>query len=303
MNLRIKKKYKLYSCCSDDEYLTSAETIEFSFPYESSYALAYKQALYESLRYDVDDYISNKYFCRELWEPVPDNCYSEHLPLQHLRLVVCPYYVTYKCNQCNQCMPNPCQNGGTCTTSNTNNPVCNCAFGWTGNRCQLLDRCHANPCGHANATCFQVPVTANLPTVLTIGSANRLCQEICVCEPVTSTGCSKYFYAEGKYSISTAGLTGTDPVLGPNAFSTPSISGSILIDNADSLTCSNRILGDNVVSPLWANSSISGLSYTEFIGKANLFCPTTKFHVNNCTAPISFIPSWYNFGCDRTRFY
>ena len=120
----------------DDQYLTSSETIEFTFPYESSYALRYKQALYESLRYDMDDYISNKYFCRELWEPVPDNCYSEYLPLQKVRVVVCPYYVTYKCNQCNQCLPNPCQNGGTCTTSNTNNPVCNCAFGWTGDKCQ-----------------------------------------------------------------------------------------------------------------------------------------------------------------------
>ncbi len=44
------------------------------------------------------------------------------------------------------CAPNPCQNGGTCTDG-VNSYTCACPAGWTGTNCELdVDDCAANPC-------------------------------------------------------------------------------------------------------------------------------------------------------------
>jgi len=284
---------------------STSETITFSFNYDSSYALSYKNAVYSVLRFDTSNFLPNKYFCKSVTGNIPFNCYSENLSYQQLIMVVCPYFTTFKCNQCN---PNPCQNGGSCTTSSTNVPVCNCRFGWKGDRCQTLDLCPSNPCGQYlsnTATCHKIvttlPVTAGTSHVLSIGSGYvtgplnigtgnnaPLCQEICFCEPLTPTcNLNKYFYVEGKFSIVT-GTVSAPTDSGPNPYSTGTSTGSIVVNNGNSLTCTNVITG--AVGTTSAAAPISGVKYNDFVGNANIFCPVTKFSVDNCLNPRNFIP-------------
>jgi len=55
------------------------------------------------------------------------------------------------------CVPNPCQNGGSCVDGNSNY-TCNCATGFVGTNCERLDRnynnkCETNPCQNGGS-CF-----------------------------------------------------------------------------------------------------------------------------------------------------
>jgi hypothetical protein len=44
------------------------------------------------------------------------------------------------------CSPNPCQNGGSCTDG-VNTFTCSCPAGYTGTRCQTnIDDCSPDPC-------------------------------------------------------------------------------------------------------------------------------------------------------------
>ena len=128
-----------------------------------------------------------------------------------------------------------------------------------------------------------------------IGTGNNapLCQEICFCEPLTPTcNVNKYFYVEGKYSIVTGTIVTANVIdSGPNPYSTGASAGSILVNNANSLTCTNVITGAVLATtPNAPASPISGVKYNDFVGNANIFCPTTKFSVDSCTNPRSFIP-------------
>ena len=61
------------------------------------------------------------------------------------------------------CNPNPCKNGGTCTDSFDLPPTCACATGFIGTNCENNNFCDPNPCknggictnrvGNFNCTC------------------------------------------------------------------------------------------------------------------------------------------------------
>uniref|UniRef100_K1RE62 Neurogenic locus notch-like protein n=1 Tax=Magallana gigas TaxID=29159 RepID=K1RE62_MAGGI len=56
----------------------------------------------------------------------------------------------------NECLRNPCQNGGTCSNNN-GSYTCMCAHGWTGTLCnQDVDECQYDPC-HNGANCTNTP--------------------------------------------------------------------------------------------------------------------------------------------------
>jgi hypothetical protein len=46
----------------------------------------------------------------------------------------------------NICSSKPCLNGGTCSTGNSNTPICTCAKGFYGQYCALTSACMQNPC-------------------------------------------------------------------------------------------------------------------------------------------------------------
>ena len=49
-------------------------------------------------------------------------------------------------NDIDNCVPNPCQNGGTCADG-INSYTCNCVAGYTGSDCETnIDDCDPNPC-------------------------------------------------------------------------------------------------------------------------------------------------------------
>jgi len=260
--------------------------------YSSDLASVYKNAIFAILSKDLDGNLPNKYVCNSVPQNIPYNCYSEYLSSQMLTLVICPSYTTYKCDQCSA---NLCQNGGTCTTTEANVAQCVCPFGWKGDRCEVLDLCTANPCGTGTATCFKIDRTAGLSTVQNIGQT--LCQEICVCEPISPT-CNvlKYFYVEGLFTIQ-SGFT-PEPVTAPfwTPFSGPDTS-AISSTDANALTCINTFAGTTTKTPSEL-SAISGVPFNLFKENANVFCPTTKFSVNACDLPRSFdriLPANYNY--------
>ncbi|XP_041359153.1 protocadherin Fat 1-like isoform X2 [Gigantopelta aegis] len=53
-----------------------------------------------------------------------------------------------RCEYGHNCIPNPCQNGGTCIEG-PNSPICHCIPGFKGPRCDLTSNiCQTNPCLH-----------------------------------------------------------------------------------------------------------------------------------------------------------
>nr|XP_034318610.1 neurogenic locus notch homolog protein 1-like [Crassostrea gigas] len=59
------------------------------------------------------------------------------------------------CEDINECLSNPCQNGGTCSNNN-GSFTCMCADGWTGTLCnQDIDECKNDPCLN-RATCTNI---------------------------------------------------------------------------------------------------------------------------------------------------
>uniref|UniRef100_A0A8W8MKL8 Uncharacterized protein n=1 Tax=Magallana gigas TaxID=29159 RepID=A0A8W8MKL8_MAGGI len=60
------------------------------------------------------------------------------------------------CEDINECLRNPCQNGGTCSNNN-GSYTCMCAHGWTGTICnQDIDECKNDSCLNG-ATCTNTP--------------------------------------------------------------------------------------------------------------------------------------------------
>ncbi|KAH3796462.1 hypothetical protein DPMN_150030, partial [Dreissena polymorpha] len=97
--------------------------------------------------------------CSEL-----DSCVNVTCPGQYSRCV--PTLNNYTC-QCvngtngsypnctdiNECVSNPCQNGGTCN-NNLNSFNCTCAAGYAGSTCQIdFNECYSSPCRNG-ATCL-----------------------------------------------------------------------------------------------------------------------------------------------------
>jgi len=211
--------------------------------YGSNYNTGYlKQSIQSTLVMDSDGNTPNKYVCNGKPTNVPYNCYSEYSKDQAVTLIICPSYTTYTCDQC---INNPCQNGGYCYTDSYSNTQCACAFGFTGDRCQTLDLCPGSPCASGmNATCYQLPNTdPNLVNIIDIGVLNPLCKHICVCETtpgsVDPCNVNNYFYVEGKYSIHSGALVDTTQAYLPlsytqiaNSIFTNTIAG-VVEDNTD----------------------------------------------------------------------
>ena len=65
----------------------------------------------------------------------------------------------FRCDQpIDQCLDNPCVNGGSCVTQEAGSFSCHCPAGYKGSRCQLLvDHCAISPCKN-NATCTNLGV-------------------------------------------------------------------------------------------------------------------------------------------------
>ncbi|KAK3583737.1 hypothetical protein CHS0354_022771 [Potamilus streckersoni] len=61
--------------------------------------------------------------------------------------------VNITCQDIKDCAHSPCQNGGTCETTQSGY-TCKCSFGYIGVRCQDYDECISNPCFN-NGTCYQ----------------------------------------------------------------------------------------------------------------------------------------------------
>ncbi len=88
------------------------------------------------------------------------------------------------------CVPQPCQNGGACT-SDPNGYTCECPAGWTGTNCEVdVDECAAgDPC-HINApapgTNFPGGVACtntegSFTCECTLGAFGATCDEVCPC--------------------------------------------------------------------------------------------------------------------------
>ncbi|KAH3717058.1 hypothetical protein DPMN_059838, partial [Dreissena polymorpha] len=93
----------------------------------------------------------------------------------------------------NECVSNPCQNNGTCT-SYVNNYLCTCQQGWTGIRCETnINECEGVVCDN-NGTCvdhinsFKCNCSAGWKGTLckeacTNNTYGRNCAQECQCEP------------------------------------------------------------------------------------------------------------------------
>ena len=68
----------------------------------------------------------------------------------------------------NECAPNPCLNGGSCT-DRVNGFTCDCAAGWAGYTCETnIDECAPNPCQNGGSCTDEVNgFTCNCPAVYT----------------------------------------------------------------------------------------------------------------------------------------
>ena len=86
---------------------------------------------------------------------------------------LCRCRTGYTGSQCQfkTCFPNPCLNGGSCTNTSTGYR-CNCMSGYVGSQCQI-DRCSINPCLNGG-TCigYSSGYICNCPT----GYEGNLCQ-------------------------------------------------------------------------------------------------------------------------------
>eukprot|EP00051_Salpingoeca_urceolata_P023612 m.403867 g.403867 ORF g.403867 m.403867 type:complete len:822 (-) comp20123_c1_seq2:123-2588(-) len=52
-----------------------------------------------------------------------------------------------------ECTPNPCDNGGTCSEPEINSYECDCGTNWIGSECQFVHRCNVDePCANGNCT-------------------------------------------------------------------------------------------------------------------------------------------------------
>ena len=66
----------------------------------------------------------------------------------------------------NECSPNPCQNGGTCT-DDINSYTCSCVPGYNGTSCETnIDECSPNPCQN-DGTCTDGHTLAHVFLVTT----------------------------------------------------------------------------------------------------------------------------------------
>ncbi|CAF0703504.1 unnamed protein product [Brachionus calyciflorus] len=75
-------------------------------------------------------------------------------------------YTGYRCeNEINECVSNPCQNGGICENA-VNSYKCTCPLGFTGTNCEQIQGCINNPCKFGG-TC----------TVLSNGSEKCQCKD------------------------------------------------------------------------------------------------------------------------------
>lgn len=87
------------------------------------------------------------------------------------------------------CLPNPCQNGGTCSTLNLTASTCQCVPGFSGNLCQtLIDNCVSLPCQNAG-TCSNI--VNGFTCACVFGSTGATCQTLvdnCASTPCQNGG-------------------------------------------------------------------------------------------------------------------
>ena len=98
------------------------------------------------------------------------NCTNGGSPLSNCSACQCTsgYEGTLCDVDIDECSPDPCQNGGTCTDG-INSYNCSCIVGYTGNSCETnMDDCSPNPCQNGG-TC-----------------ADKINDYNCTCNPVYS---------------------------------------------------------------------------------------------------------------------
>ena len=90
-------------------------------------------------------------------EDVIDNCpclnggYCERL--EGVQICFCPEeFVGPLCEYPNPCLPNPCNNGGTCTVQRGYTHTCTCDQGWTGSACETCYDTGDNECSTIQPT-------------------------------------------------------------------------------------------------------------------------------------------------------
>ena len=86
----------------------------------------------------------------------------------------------------NECMPNPCKNGGACTDG-LNSYTCECASGFTGDNCETnIDDCVTSPCLNGGECVDGINAfTCECP----LGYTGDLC-EVLPCHSIGSASCS-----------------------------------------------------------------------------------------------------------------
>jgi hypothetical protein len=82
------------------------------------------------------------------------------------------------------CVPNPCRNGGTCVANVTTSSqlvVCNCTDGFDGEKCEKrVDPCDVNPClngAKCESTRDEENFTAKLKCNCSTGFGGNRCQK------------------------------------------------------------------------------------------------------------------------------
>ncbi|XP_052692802.1 neurogenic locus notch homolog protein 1-like [Crassostrea angulata] len=107
------------------------------------------------------------------------------------------------CTDIDECLSNPCQNGGTCSNNN-GSFTCMCAHGWRGTLCnQDVDKCQSDPCLNG-ATCINTPGSFNC--TCDAGWTGIICDEDineCLDNPCQNGGtCSN---SDGSFTCTCAG--------------------------------------------------------------------------------------------------
>jgi hypothetical protein len=150
------------------------------------------------------------------------------------------------------CSPNPCLNGGQCSTNSLNQWSCTCQTGFTGNTCQtVVSSCSSNPCLNGGQC-----------------STNSLNQWSCICQTgFTGNACQTIVAITTTTQITTVAKTCVDsntvcPTVANQGFCRNDIFiGGLPVPIFCALSCNNTNLCGNIItSPTTTTTTTSTTS-------------------------------------------